>query len=68
LRGQTIAPNTLIKLIFSPPRPYDQSSPAIGIGFGVGVSHRLGYYDPFYDPLWDEPRYFTYYDANDATS
>jgi hypothetical protein len=69
LRGQTIAPNTFVKLIFPPPRPYYQSSPSIGIGFGVGVSHHLGagYYSPLYDPFWDEPRYYTYYDANDTS-
>jgi hypothetical protein len=70
LRGQTIAPDTFIKLIFPPPRPYYQSSPAIGIGFGV-VAHRgyggAGYYSPLYDPFWDEPRYYTYYDANDTS-
>jgi hypothetical protein len=31
-----------------------------------GESHRLGY-DPLYEPFWGEPRYYTYYDANDVT-
>jgi hypothetical protein len=70
LRGQTIAPGTFIKLIFPPPRPYYPAShPNFGIGFGVGISRRVsaGYSSPLYDPLWNEPRYYTYYDENDAT-
>jgi hypothetical protein len=68
LRPQTIAPNTFIKLILPPMRPYYyQGSPTIGFGLGFGYSRaRYGY--PFYDSyLYDEPRYVTYYDESDTT-
>lgn len=69
LRAQTIAPGTFVKMVFPPVRPYYiERGPTIGIGVGVGYSrsryHRgvgagLGY------PLYDEPRYSTYYDESD---
>ena len=70
LRGQTIAPGTYIKLIFPPPRPQlEPAGPSIGIGFGARYgygSYRHGYWarDPFYDPYWDVPRYYTVYDGD----
>lgn len=68
LRSQTIAPQTFIKLILPPPRPYyRQNGPTFGIGFGVGVSdarwHRGSGYGAW---AWDEPRYFAIYDESDA--
>jgi hypothetical protein len=70
LRTQSIAPSAFIKLIFPPMRPVYQANPSIGIGLGVGFSrahyHRFGYAG-VYDPLWDEPQYYTYYDETDAT-
>ncbi len=70
LRGQTIAPDTFVRLILPPMRPgYYESNPSIGIGLGVGFSrahfHRFG--PPFYDPAFDEPRYYTFYDEADTT-
>ncbi len=68
LRPQTIAPDTFIKLILPPMRPYYYDrSPTIGFGLGFGYSRaRYGY--PFYDTFpYDEPRYVTYYDESDAT-
>jgi hypothetical protein len=78
LRSQTIAPDTFVRLILPPMRPgYYQSSPGIGIGFGVGYSRfygghrygyrRFGYGGGYYDPYLYEPRYFTYYDESDST-
>jgi hypothetical protein len=74
LRIQTIAPGTFIRLVLPPMRPgYYQSSPSIGIGFGVAYSHyyhghHYGYgafgYDPFF---YDQPTYYTYYDESDNT-
>ena len=70
LRGQTIAPGTYIKLIFPPLRPrLEPTGPSIGIGFGARYGYgwyRRGYWarDPFYDPYWDVPRYYTVYDAD----
>ena len=74
LRVQTIAPNTFIRLVLPPMRPgYYQSSPNIGIGFGVGYSYYHGHrgygyrgyaYDPFF---YDQPTYYTYYDESDNT-
>jgi hypothetical protein len=70
LRSQSIAPSAFIKLIFPPMRPVYQANPSFGIGIGVGYSrahyHRFGY-GGLYDPLWDEPQYYTYYDETDAT-
>lgn len=70
LRTQSIAPSAFIKLILPPMRPEFRTSPAIGIGVGFGYSRahydRFGY-GGFYDPLWDEPRYTTYYDESDAS-
>jgi hypothetical protein len=71
VRAQTIAPDTFVRLILPPMRPgYYQSSPSIGFGLGIGYSR--GFYGrrayPFYDSfLYDEPRYYTYYDESDAT-
>ena len=76
LRGQTIAPNTFIKLILPPMRPYYyESSPNFGFGLGLGFGsvyrRPWGYYPwgyPGYYPYYyDEPRYITYYDESDAT-
>ena len=44
LRGQTIAPDTFVKMILPPMRPYyRESGPNIGFGLGVGISSR-GHY------------------------
>jgi hypothetical protein len=74
LRSLTAAPHSFIKLILPPPRPYYRSGSNIGFGIGVGVGHfhRHGFYGgglyyPFYDPWFDEPRYYTLYEPGDAT-
>jgi len=71
LRGQTIAPNTFIKLILPPMRPYYyQSSPTIGFGVGLGVGRvyrRPWGYAPRVPYYYDEPRYITYYDESDVS-
>jgi hypothetical protein len=73
LRWQTIAPHTFVRLILPPMRPYYRAGPTFGIGVGVGVSHHHHYgggfypYPWMYDPFFDEPRYYTYYDESDVT-
>jgi hypothetical protein len=61
LRGQTIAPNSFIKLILPPYRPrLERTGPTFGIGVGTYVGDRRGRsYDDFYNPYYAEPRYFT---------
>lgn len=68
LRSQTIAPQTFIKLILPPPRPYyREDGPTFGIGFGVGVSNARWGRNPSYDAwMWDSPRYYTLYNDADA--
>jgi hypothetical protein len=66
LRSQMIAPGSFIKLILPPPRPqvYDPG-PRIGFGFGIiGRAHPY-HNDAFYAAGYDEPRYYTVYDAGD---
>ena len=64
LPSMTMAPHSYIKLIFPPYRPrVEGPGPTFGIGIGAHVgSARDGYgYDgfgDFYDPFWNEPRYF----------
>ena len=72
LRGRTILPGSHIKLILPPPRPRVRDyGPRFGFGMGVGISRRyrrdhFGY--GTYDDLTDYgPRYYTVYDASDAT-
>jgi hypothetical protein len=74
LRTQTIAPGTFVKLILPPMRPgYYETGPAIGVGLGFGYSSRGrygyggGFGSPLYDPYFDEPRYYTYYNESDPT-
>jgi hypothetical protein len=68
-RSQSIAPNSYIRLILPPSRPYYRSGPRFGIGIGVGVSRGYGRYrhfGHFHDPFfYDEPHYLTYYDESD---
>jgi hypothetical protein len=65
-RGQAIAPHSYVKLILPPMRPYYRSGPSFGIGIGVSAYRgRRGYWGGGYDPLWDEPRYFTVVDETD---
>lgn len=68
LRSLTMAPNSFIKLILPPMRPdIAPSGPVIGIGIGAYAGpYGLGYDDPFYDPLWERPRYYAVYDAENA--
>jgi hypothetical protein len=72
IRSQTIAPQTYIKLILPPMRPgFYETGPGIGVGLGIGYSRRgrygAGFGSPLYDPYFDEPRYFAYYDESDPT-
>jgi hypothetical protein len=39
----------------------------VGVGYSHYDGHHRGYCPGFYDPFWDEPRYYTYYDESDTT-
>ena len=67
LRGQTIAPQSFIKLILPPLRPQLEPGPSYGVGFGVGLSERryfdrYGYWPGSRD--WDGPNYLVVVDDN----
>ena len=69
----TIAPNSYIKLILPPLRPYYRSEPRFGFGIGVGFSHYHGPYPHryyrgpgfrhYFDPLMPAPMYLSAYDT-----
>jgi len=67
-RSQSIAPHSYIKLIFPPMRPYYRAGPTFGLGVGIHAYHGHGAYwgDGWYDPFWDEPRYFAVVDETDT--
>lgn len=67
LRGQTIAPQSHMKLIFPPRRPrvYHRGGPTFGVGVGMRVDARdRGFPDDSF--LHDRPRYMTIYDDGNA--
>ena len=78
LRGQTIAPNSFVKLVLPPmPARVERGGPRVGFGIGLGLGSagyrgRHGYYPygglGYHDPFWyDEPRYYAVVDPNDST-
>jgi hypothetical protein len=69
LRNLIMAPNSFVKLILPPMKPQvAPSGPVIGIGVGFGYAdpYGLGYYDPLYDSMWQRPRYYAVYDADNT--
>lgn len=76
LRPQTIAPRSFVKLVLPPlATQVERTGPTIGFGVGLGFGSaydgryrgRYGSGLGYDDPYWDEPRYYTVYDPNDAT-
>ena len=66
-RSQSIAPHSFVKLILPPMRPYYRAGPTFGFGLGIHAYRGRGAFgDGFYDPFWDEPRYFAVVDENDT--
>jgi len=67
LQNLAIAPNAFVKLILPPMKPQvAPSGPVIGIGVGFAGAYGLGYSDPFYDSMWQRPRYYAVYDAENT--
>ena len=78
LRGQTIAPNSFVKLILPPMQArVERGGPSVGFGIGLGLGSagyrgRRAYYPyggvGYGVPLgYDEPRYYAVVDPNDST-
>ena len=66
-RSQSIAPHSYVKLILPPLRPYYRSGPTFGVGLGIHAYRgRDPFWPGFYDPFWEEPRYFTVVDETDT--
>jgi hypothetical protein len=67
-RSQSIAPHSFVKLILPPMRPYYRTGPSFGIGVGIHAyrGRRYPFGGGFYDPFWDEPRYFAVVDETDT--
>lgn len=75
LRSQTIASSSYAKLILPPmPARVERSGPTFGFGIGIGSAgyrgrhgYGHGFGGSFYDPWYDEPRYYALIDPNDST-